>query len=78
MLNVSNDLNFRQIQHFQRQSNLNFATYRQGITDQPKKKALFLRFAAEHPLRKKNFFAEKNKNHLFHPGFSPRNFAEKL
>ena len=34
--------------------------------DQPKKKALFLRLAAEHPLREIIFFAEKNKNHLFH------------
>ena len=31
------------------------------------KKLFFLRFAAE-----------KNKNHLFRRGFSPRNFAEKL
>ena len=47
-------------------------------TDQPKKKALFLRFADEHPLRKIIFFTEKNKNRLFRRGFSPQNFAEKL
>ena len=47
-------------------------------TDQPKKKALFPRFAAVHPLREIFFFAEKNKNHLFRRGFSPRNFTEKL
>ena len=34
-------------------------------TDQPKKEALFSRFAAVHPLREIIFFAEKNKNHLF-------------
>ena len=47
-------------------------------TDQPKKKALFSRFAAVHPLREIIFFTEKNKNHLLHRGFSTRNFAEKL
>ena len=50
----------------------------QVCTDQPKKKALFTRFAAEHPLREIIFFAEKNKNHLFRRGISLRNFAEKL
>ena len=45
-------------------------------TDQPKIKALFSRFAAEHPLREISFFAEKNKNYLFRRGFSPRKFAE--
>ena len=49
-----------------------------AYTDQPKKKALFSRFAAVHPLREIFFFAEKNKNHLFRRGFSPRNVAEKL
>ena len=42
--------------------------------DQPKKKALFSRFAAEHPLREITFY----KHHLFRRVFSPRNFAEKL
>ena len=50
-----------------------------ALTDQPKKKALFLCFAAEHPLREIIFFAEKkNKNHLFRQWFSPWNFGEKL
>ena len=50
----------------------------QPYTDQPKKKALFSRFAVEHPLREKYFFAEKNKSHLFRQGFSLRKFAQKL
>ena len=47
-------------------------------TDQPKKKALFSRFAAVHPLREIIFFAEKNKNHLFRRRLSPQIFAKKL
>ena len=54
-------------------------------TDQPKKKAIFSRFAAEHPLREIIFFAEKIKNHLFRRGNSATfrgetslDFAEKL
>ena len=43
----------------------------------PRKKALSLRFAAEHPLHEIFFFAEKNKNHLFRRRFSPRNLAEE-
>ena len=58
-------------------------------TDQPKKKALFSRFDAVHPLREIFFFAEKNKNRLYRReisrrhsakvrGDTPRDFAEKL
>ena len=44
----------------------------------PSKKLFFSCFAAEHPLREKIFFAEKNKSHFFRGEFFPRNFAEIL
>ena len=47
-------------------------------TDQPKKKALFPRFAAEHPLREKKMFSRRKIKINFPRGFSPRNFTEKL
>ena len=47
-------------------------------TDQLKEKLFFSRFAAEHPLREKYFFAAKNKSRLFRRGISPRKFAQKL
>ena len=47
-------------------------TRESGHTVQSKKKALFSRFAAEHPLREIILFAEENKYHLFRRGFSPR------
>ena len=43
----------------------------------PRKKLLFA-FRRGTPLARNNIFAEKNKDHLFRRGFSPRNFAEKL
>ena len=53
--------------------------YRQTLNYRSaQEKSSFLRFAAVHPLREIICFAEKNKNHLFRRGFSPRNFAEKL
>ena len=50
----------------------------EDIQISPRKKTLVSRFAAEHPLREKIFFAEKNKNHFFRGEFCPRNVAEKL
>ena len=52
----------------------------------PRPKALFSRFAAEHPLREIKLFAEKNTYHFFSPrdfsarcrGENPRKFAEKF
>ena len=61
-----------------------------GGTDQPKKKALFSRFAAEHPLREIIFSWRKIKITYFAEDFlceisrflgvreTPRHFAEKL
>ena len=52
--------------------------FRDGHTDQSKKKALFPVSPLNHPCAKLFVFSEKNKNHLFRWGFAPRHFAKKL
>ena len=56
-----------------------FLLFYDTCTDQPKKKALFSRFATVHPFRDFFFFFHReNKNHLFRQEFSLRRHSARL